>query len=61
MSQRITPYWVGNVTYLRIPQKFQYVGPDDATHRYGSAMPFAKPLADVIPLISPTEKDVPQR
>ena len=60
MSQRITPYWIGNVAHIPMPQKALYTGPDDTATRYGSA-PVQEPLAEVLPLIAPTKKDVSPR
>ncbi len=60
MSQRIAPYWVGNVTTLRIPHNYFRTGPPSAEGEYG-ALPSEKPLAKVLPLIPTPKKDAPQR
>ena len=59
MSQKIPPYWIGNVTHILRPRKPLSTGPNDTANQYGS-MPVQKPLAKVLPLIAPTKKDVPQ-
>lgn len=59
MTQKITPYWIGNVAHMHMPQKPLYTGPDDTAAQYDSA-PVQKPLAEVLPLIAPVKRDVPQ-
>lgn len=60
MSEKIAPYWIGNVAHMPMPQKPLYTGPDATATQYGAA-PVQEPLAKVLPLIAPAKKDVPQR
>ena len=60
MTQKITPYWIGNVAHVPMPEKPLFTGPDDTASQYGST-PVQKPLAEVLPMIAPAIKDVPER
>lgn len=60
MTEKITPYWIGNVAHVPMPQIPLFTGPDATETQYGSE-PVQKPLAEVLPLIAPAKKDVPQR
>jgi hypothetical protein len=59
MSQRIMPYWVGNVAHLSPPPRYLRTGPNDTANQWGSPRE-QKPLAKVLPLIAAKKKDVPQ-
>ena len=60
MSQKIMPYWIGNVTHMPILQKPLSTGPDHTANQYGST-PDQKPAAEVLPLTAAQKKkDVSQ-
>lgn len=60
MSQKMPPYWIGNVTHIRLPRKHPGTGPDETANQYGST-PDPKPVAEVLPLTAAQKKkDVPQ-
>ena len=56
MSQKIAPYWVGNVALLHIPHNYFRTGPAGTECEYG-ATPTVKPLAQFLPLIPAPKKD----
>ena len=55
MSQKIPPYWIGNVTHILRPRKLLSTGPNDTANQYGSK-PDPKPLAEVLPLTAAQKK-----
>lgn len=59
MSQKITPYWIGNVAHMPMPQRPLYTGPEDAPPYYGST-PMQEPSAKVLPLIPASKEDAPK-
>ena len=60
MSQRIVPYLVDNVAYIRPRREYVGTGPDETAIRYGYT-PDQKPLAKVVQLSAAKKKtDGPQ-
>jgi hypothetical protein len=59
VSQKVPPYWIGNVTHIRLSRKHPCTGPNDTANQHGSK-PVQKPFAKVLPLIVAKKKDVPQ-
>ena len=60
MSERIAPYWIGNVVQMRRSPKTPSTGPDNAANKYDQA-PDQKPVAKVLQLSALRKKrDAPQ-
>ena len=60
MSERIAPYWTGNVVQLRLAPKPSSTGPDNTANQFDQA-PDQKPVAKVLQLTTSKKKrDAPQ-
>ena len=55
MTERVVPYWVGNVARVHFPPRAFRMMPDPALPAYGQNTP-QPPSAKVIQLTQPTKK-----
>ena len=55
MTERIKPYWVGNIARIDFSQKGFQLGPDSVAPAYGQIPP-QPPSAKVIPFTSSKKK-----